>query len=775
MPRRPHRLLAAALALALASAAAPARADSPFPDWDTFWGAYASWSLDSSRIANVRSLMIERDAGAIALEDGRLVFAKPLGGRNVAAVFVGRGSFRFAPEAAVERDQLRRFYGTPVLRRPFERLVLIVADSTFAELAPALRFHTDTLGQLRRAWLAAQPYLNVSKIRHPRPLPVAQMLLDGADNGLFWALLTDRKNEDPLVFSLVPDFTERVVLERRPEGDRAGPLVRRYNLEIVSSTFAKGDPDTVRRDRRPAYEAVRYAIDATLASDLSATVVADLDLLAHGRPRSWIGLELPEELDVTAIELGGRPQAFFEEDENPMVWVRLDRAIPAESTATLRVRYRGLLFEREGDWAVPKFSSDWYPRPWYGADATWTLTFHHPREIQLIAAGERTDVRDDGAQVHSTWKLRHPVPWASFDLNFLRGIRVNSDSLPPLTVWTQHVDGAGKVMDATLAELRAAKGYDRRVALDVAHAFQFFTRQLGPPLAPAFHAVETPLWRYEGYPGLVHMMRREDPRPAGPEYSPEVVRAHEVSHQWFGLAVAPATYHDAWLREGFANFCGLWYLQAGRLDERNYFKILESWREKLLTNRRYVFGRGQETGPIWLGTRTNTSATSEDYATVIYYKGAWVLHMLRNLLLDEADPAETRFRDLMKDFYTRFAGRRAFTEDFRAAAERAAGEDLGWFFEQWVYGTGIPAVRFTWKAVPAEGGWKVAGRIEQSNVGEAFRWPVFVRVNFPDGRWSRQRVWVRGPVTEFELPAAPAKPASVAFNDLQSVLCETVK
>ena len=771
MPGLTRWLLAAALVLA----AVPARADSPFADWNGFWGAFTSWSLDSTRIADVRSLMIERDAGAIVLEEGRLVLAKPLGGRHVAAVFVGRGSFRFAPRPEVERQQLRRFYGTTVLRRSFERLTLIVADTTFAELMPSLRFRSDTLGTLRRAWQATFPYLTVAKLRYARPLPVTQMLLDGADNGLFWALMTDRRNEDPLFFSLVPDYAERVVLERRPEGDRAGPLLRRYNTEIVSSLFAEGDPDTLRRDRRPAYEAVHYALDVTLATDLQCTAVADLDLLAHGFPRRWIGLELPEELKVDEVTLGGRPQVYFEEDENPLVWVRLDRAIQPESTVTLRVRYRGRLFEREGDWAIPNFSSEWYPKPWYGADATWELSFHHPREIQLIAAGERTESREEGLVRHSTWRMRHPVPWASFDVNFLRGIRVRGDSLPPLTVWVQHVDGAGRILDATMDELRQAKGHDRRVALDVARAFQFFTQQLGPPLAPSFNAVETPLWRYEGYPGLVHMMRREDPRPAGPEYSPEVIRAHEVSHQWFGLALAPATYHDAWLREGFANFCSLWYLQARRNDEKNYFKVLGSWRDKLLSNRRYLLGRGQEAGPISLGTRSNTSATPNDYTLVIYQKGAWVLHMLRNYLLDAADPGETRFRDLMRDFYARFAGRRAFTEDFRAAVERAAGEDMGWFFEQWVYGTDVPVCRFTWKAEPADGQWRITGRIEQSGVPDSFRYPVFVRVNLGGGQFSRQRVWVRGPVTEFELAPAPSRPAGVVFNDLQSVLCEMAK
>ena len=117
----------------------------------------------------------------------------------------------------------------------------------------------------------------------------------------------------------------------------------------------------------------------------------------------------------------------------------------------------------------------------------------------------------------------------------------------------------------------------------------------------------------------------------------------------------------------------------------------------------------------------------------------------------------------------------AFTEEFRAEVERVTGEDMSWFFAQWVYGTGVPVCRFTWRAEPVDGQWRVRGRIETSGVPETFRFPVLLRVNFGPESFSRQRVWVNGPVTEFELPLAPKKPAEVVFNDLQSVLCEVEK
>jgi len=60
-------------------------------------------------------------------------------------------------------------------------------------------------------------------------------------------------------------------------------------------------------------------------------------------------------------------------------------------------------------------------------------------------------------------------------------------------------------------------------------------------------------------------------------------------------------------------------------------------------------------------------------------------------------------------------------------------------------------------------------------VPATFQMPVFVRVNFGRDQYSRQRAWVKGPTTDFDLPLSPMKPTDVVFNDLESVLCEVAK
>jgi aminopeptidase N len=164
-----------------------------------------------------------------------------------------------------------------------------------------------------------------------------------------------------------------------------------------------------------------------------------------------------------------------------------------------------------------------------------------------------------------------------------------------------------------------------------------------------------------------------------------------VAHQWWGVGVDFTSYHDQWLSEGFSNFSGLWYLQTVRKDNDKYFGMLRRWRTGILE-------RTEEPSPIWLGYRARSSKDDNGYGVLVYQKGAWVLHMLRIMMLDFKTMGEDRFTETMREFYGTYQGKRASTEDFRQIAEKHMGADLGWFFDQWIYGTEIPTYRVAYRS-----------------------------------------------------------------------------
>jgi len=246
----------------------------------------------------------------------------------------------------------------------------------------------------------------------------------------------------------------------------------------------------------------------------------------------------------------------------------------------------------------------------------------------------------------------------------------------------------------------------------------------------------------------------------------EVFRAHEVAHQWWGIGVDFTTYHDQWLSEGFSNFAGLWYLQTNRGKPKQYFDILDLWKADLMVRR-------ADLAPLWLGYRVGSADFPNDYQYAVYQKGAWVLHMLRALMIDLKTMNEDRFTGMMRDFYATYRGKRASTEDFRRMVERHTGADMGWFFDQWVYRSEIPTYRYAYQVTPAEGGkFRVRLRVRQEQVPEDFQMYVPVTVELGKDSWARARVKIKGPLTEFELPLMPSEPKSVRFNDLQGVLAD---
>src|SRR5260370_39116341 len=99
-----------------------------------------------------------------------------------------------------------------------------------------------------------------------------------------------------------------------------------------------------------------------------------------------------------------------------------------------------------------------------------------------------------------------------------------------------------------------------------------------------------------------------------------------------------------------------------------------------------------------------------------YYKGAWVLHMLRNLMLDLRTMKEDAFIAMMQDFYREYRGRRATTRDFQKVVERHVGLSMSWFVDEWDDGTAIPRYGLSWRAEPATSGCcplQVRGRQEE--------------------------------------------------------------
>ena len=147
--------------------------------------------------------------------------------------------------------------------------------------------------------------------------------------------------------------------------------------------------------------------------------------------------------------------------------------------------------------------------------------------------------------------------------------------------------------------------------------------------------------------------------------------------------------------------------------------------------------------------------------------------MLRAMLLDLNTMNEDRMVNMMHDFFNTSNGKNASTSDFKKVVDKHFGEDMSWFFDQYVYSTDIPHYKYYYTTKKSsDGKFIVTLRVKQEEVLESFKMYVPIKIILDDGTTARIRFLVSGNETIYELPPLPGMPEDIIFNDLESVLCE---
>jgi aminopeptidase N len=296
---------------------------------------------------------------------------------------------------------------------------------------------------------------------------------------------------------------------------------------------------------------------------------------------------------------------------------------------------------------------------------------------------------------------------------------------------------------------------------------EFMASRFGPPALPHLTVSPIPGTFGQGFPGLLYLSTLVYLKPTGGAhlgnaaasaelFFEDVLQAHETAHQWWGNRVTPATYRDNWLMEALANYSALLYLEKRR-GARSMEIMLDTYRDALLAKN--AAGQAVDSaGPIVLGTRLETSQEPRAWRSITYGKGSWIMQMLRGRMGDQ------KFLALLAEISKRYDRKDITTEEFRLlAAEylppKSDDPKLESFFEQWVYGTGIPAVKLSSSVKGAAPNVRLRGTVTQSGVDGDFTASVPVEIVIAKGRTVTQ--WVRSadvPVTfTVVLKAAPLK------------------
>jgi aminopeptidase N len=493
--------------------------------------------------------------------------------------------------------------------------------------------------------------------------------------------------------------------------------------------------------RQPGFDVLHYNLSLSV-SDTSNVIHGKAVITVHRLDRRDSTLMLDfKNMTVTSMHVGKTPTKYSSCVEQVEVFLP-----PRCDTLQLAIEYSGEpadgLYIRENKFKRRSIFADNWPdraRYWFpGIDhpsdkATVEFQITAPERYAVVANG-RLEQERHNLNGTKTWIWRENAPIPTYCMVFgaaeFTVLHLGEAANVPMSYYVFPGDAAV-----------AMKSFGRTEEI-----VQFFSDNVGPYPYEKLALVQSST-RFGGMENAGAIFFAE-----GALESPrtEETSAHEIAHQWFGDAVTEADWHHLWLSEGFATYFGALFYEHADGEA--------AFREEMRRNRlSYLNFAQKKLAPILDTTVTN-------YFDLLnannYPKAAWVLHMLRHLIGNES------FWRGVREYYKIYQNGNALTDDFRRIMERASGENLGWFFQQWLRQPGHPSLKWEWRWLPEEKSLELT--LHQVQAGTFFRLPLELEVVSADAK-TRHQVWMEKAAVRLKLPQ-DKKPEQVILDPEEKIL-----
>lgn len=430
-------------------------------------------------------------------------------------------------------------------------------------------------------------------------------------------------------------------------------------------------------------------------------------------------------IGIDTVKIGTTPLIFTH--VNDVVTITLDRTYNPGETAVVKVSFHHNNVTAEGFYASggmiftdcePEGARGWFPCWDKPSDkAKWDLTARTPTNALLGSNGRLADSTVSGGAIFYRWISKDPITTYlmtmigkvnyNLDVIWWKKLSNPSDSIPIRFYWNTGETGLANIKTKMIPMMTRFS--------------QMFCEH---PFEKNGFATANSQFTWGG-------MENQTLTILAPNYWNENVVAHEFGHQWFGDLISPGTWADIWLNEGFATYCeALWkeqtsyssYKTAINNNASSYISQNPGWS---------IYN------PAWAITTPNKNTLFNTAMT--YYKGACVLHMLRYTLNDT-----TMFFNVLRG-YTQdtasFKFKNAVTADFVTKVNSVTGQDLSWFFNQWVYQPNHPVYANTYNYSGLGANWTLRFHAKQTQSNPAFfKMPIEIKVAFVGGTDTTLRV-----------------------------------
>ena len=459
---------------------------------------------------------------------------------------------------------------------------------------------------------------------------------------------------------------------------------------------------------------------------------------------------------VSLLPAHGAPVTLKADTDDPKLWIILDKDYTSADRLRVRIVYHGMprfgLFFENPDADYPdrpreiwtqgesEFNHHWFPCWDYPNDmATSETIVTVPADQVVVSNGKLVHLTRSGGDVTYDWV--ESVPHSSY---------LTSLAIGP---WQKvHDSYKDKPVDYYVPRGTDEATVRRAFGL-TPDMIGFYSRTVLEYPYEKYAQVAVPDFFFGGQENVsattLQGWALQDPQ-ATADYPVSETVAHELAQHWFGDYAQGRDWADIWLNEGFATYFPALYTQYHAGSDA-YRLQMQGYQDAAMAQDRDDYLR-----PI---VDRHYADGMDMFDAITHEKGASVLDMLRYVLDGSAAMARTadpheRFFSALHHYLVSHAAQSVETAGLQESLREASGEDLDWFFHEWVFSAGTPAYRVSAAYDPAARSETVT--VTQTQKGEdvpaVFEMPVELAFHGADGETKQVQVWDEQASQSFTVP-----------------------
>lgn len=691
-------------------------------------------------LGEIENFVYQKDVATITFTKGRMHLGRIVDGRPTTAIFIGEGHCSIEVPVPSERNCMHAVTGRESVDEDFEVCFIEFSDNLDLLLKENFEFTPQSLS-----------WKNFAAAKQAQGEVFFKPSIYHTYDNYFQLLRShyERKDDGYLfidfnryTFTFDPNRPEQVRIGYEFEGgdviiSEAAVFQRQEHNHYQDSLLSQIQYPT--RAISKHGELVLGGLDGKKIEEDSR---GDMSLVVESDSLKYVSIWLNYNLKEDSIYVNGEPADYHRRKDFEHIGLILPEYAHKGDTINVSIWYDG----SDYDYALPYVQS---PNP-----CLHTFSFAVPGGANYYMPGKAP--KTDGERGKDIFEVS---PQNLYNRFYFTGFVTGVDTVTATT-------DAGLMMN--FVKLKSVNKQamecfipDATYEAIALESMNFFSTLLGGNPPGVFGLYVVPEQTFVSMPGTMSLPQNACVTSGTPAALGgfHMYSGYAAARQWFGNLMKPSTHRDQWIEPALASYLpGL--LIERKVDAGHFYSNMLNRRDTLLN-----LDEVNRLRPISIGERGVDMLTAN--------KGAWLVHMLRLLMLDLESMSDRAFTRFLFEASFTFNNRVFTTNDFIALAEKHYGESLDWFFNYWLYDYRIPQFEIKWDVTEDGGEYIIDATAVTQDVGADFRMPVIMRVETADGQSVFVRETLEGTQDSFSLGPFTTEPSQLHFNEFLSVLCKS--